>query len=118
MAGLFCESFRCEDVPNDEFIRKWLIDYYDEMNRLKNVWINNEDFDRLIDIEFKKVLINMQLVRLFLIERSIFFAFILPDRISLEQTKNYALSIYIDYKANEKRTFDLLEHFKTNQDHF
>lgn len=111
LAGLFCEYFNVEDIPNEEFIRKWLVFYKEEVNRLKGIQMTVNEFNESIENDLKKVIVNMLLIRLVLVERSLYFTF--PDEgTRVDILRNYSLPIYEDFLANKDKHLELLKTIK------
>lgn len=112
MAGLFCQFFKSEDVPNEQFIRRWLVFYYEESNKLNKIQLSDKEFAELIDNELKKVLVNMLLTRLMLITRALFFEFTNYDENKSEYIKNYCMQIWYDYVKHKDTHLALLDTLK------
>lgn len=107
--GVFCESFNPDHVPSVAFIRHWLRCYYEEANRLDEIQITEDEFEQLIDDEVKKVLVQMLLIRIVLIQRAILFIYRYPAKISVEATIKYAVEIYDDFVRNRDQHLKLLD---------
>ena len=114
MGGLFCQYFKVENVPNEEFIKEWLKYYYEESNRLDNIEMSNDEFNDFIDNELKKVLINYLLIQFTLIVRAAFFEFgpNMGPQSKKDSTKDYIMIIWRDYLKHRDNYLDLLKTLK------
>lgn len=89
-------------VPNEEFIKTWLRGYHEETNGT----------EELIENEYKKVLANMLLIRLWVIKIAYEFTMKLTGQIPFELGINYAVKVYKDYKENLDKHLLLLDTLK------
>ena len=90
------------------FVKEWLRSYYAESNKLDCIEMTNDEFAKLIDNELKKVLINMIMIRLIIITHALFFIFMKPDKISVENAIDYVDSIYSDYLKKKDKHLKLI----------
>lgn len=88
-------------MPDDQFIKNWLENYHKESNRLNKTQIDN-NFTDFIDNELEKIKINMQMVRILMIQRSLFHSFLYPGKLDSKAVKDYCISIYNDFIDNKK----------------
>lgn len=108
MAGLFCQYFKPDDVPSDDFIRHWLRSYHEEANKLNGVQMTDDEYAKLVDNELKKVLVNMLLIRLQLTTRGLFFEFMFSKE-PKDSIKDYCVSVYKDFANNRDKHLALLD---------
>lgn len=106
----FCQKHEPEKVPNEQLIKHWLRSYYEESNRMdgKHGWQTGE-FEKFIEKEFRKVLVNMLLVRLHLIRLAVLFIFNFPGQIDVQMTAKYAVQLYMDFVRNRDHQLSLLD---------
>lgn len=107
--SLFLQYFKGEHLPKEDLIRKWLIAYNEESNRLDNVVMTKEEFDRQIENDLKKVIVNMLLIRLQLITRALFFELDTTRENKPPTIKDYCMSIYRDFVKHKDEHLKLLE---------
>lgn len=109
LSNVFCQNFHAEQVPSDEFIRHWLRAYYEESNRLDGVRMTEDELEQLVDIELKKVLINMLLTRVLLVQRALAFLFNYPKKICAKAAVKYAVQVYDDFIRHRDQNLKLLD---------
>lgn len=73
--------------------------------------MSDDELKVLVDNELKKVLINMVLVRLQLITRSLFFEFMFSKE-PKDAIKDYCMSVYRDFVDKKDKHLTLLETLK------
>lgn len=112
VSNVFCESFNAEQVPSAAFIRHWLRGYYEESNRMDNIRMTDEEFEKFLDDEMKKALVNMLLIRILLVQRTLLFIFNIPGKVSLKAAVKYAVEIYEDFVRNRDEHLKLLDDLK------
>lgn len=113
ISNAFCKYFNPDQMPNAEFIRHWLRGYYEEANRLDDIRMNEDEFDQLIEKELKKVLVQMLIIRIVLIQRALLFIFTYPGKISVPATIKYSVDLYEDYLKHRDEHLKLLDELKT-----
>lgn len=109
VSSVFCESFEPKHVPNEALIRHWLRGYYEESNRMDQIQMTEDDFEQLIDDELKKVLANMLIVRILLIQTALLYIFNIPGNLSVKVAVKYAVDIYADFAKNRDQHLKLLD---------
>ena len=109
ISNVFCQSFQTEQVPSAEFIKHWLMAYYQESNRLDGIRMSKVELERLVDNELKKVLVNMLLTRVLLVQRALAFLFNYPKKISAEAAVKYAVQLYDDFVRHRDQHLKLLD---------
>lgn len=112
MGGRFIQYWKPEHVPNAEFIRRWLTFYYEEAHKLANVRLSESQFKELIELELKKVLVNMLLIRLLLISRAMFFELGQYDAEKSEGCKDYMIGLWNDFVKHKDEHLALLDTLK------
>lgn len=97
LGGLFAKYFYPEKVPKAEFIKNFLRGYHEEANKLKNIQIEHDEFELIIDAELRNILVVMLSIRVQMIQRCLFHNFLYPGKLSLESVKHFCFSLYDDY---------------------
>ena len=106
----FCRKLEPEKIPSEQLIKHWLRSYYEEARGIEDAEM--DDFEKFIENEYKKVLVNMLLIRLHLIRLSMLFIFNFPGQIQVETTAKYALQLYEDFVRNKDDHLKLLDQLK------
>ena len=71
--------------------------------------MTEDEFEQLVDDELKKVLVNMLLIRILLIQRALLFIFNIPGKISVKMAVKYSVDIYEDFLKNRDQHLKLLD---------
>ena len=97
-------------VPSESFVRHWLRCYFEEVNRLDQKKQTNEThFERFIDNELKKVLVNMLFDQLLVVRLSIESTYKYPGQMPDKENVQYAVQVYEDFLAKRDRHLSLLD---------
>ena len=83
--------------------------YCEESNRLDDVQIDEDELERVVDDEVKKVLVNMLPMRVLLAKRALLFVFKYPKKISVPFAIQYAVDLYEDFLKHRAQHLKLLD---------
>lgn len=79
---------------------------------MDDIRMNEDEFDQLIEKELKKVLVQMLIIRIVLIQRALLFIFTYPGKISVPATIKYSVDLYEDYLKHRDEHLKLLDELR------
>lgn len=77
-----------------------------------HIQMTEHELEQLVEKEVKKVLVNMLLIRILMIQRALTHIFNFPEKISIEAAIKQSVQLYEDYLGNRDEHLKLLDTLK------